>query len=38
MDRKIAIKKELSLTEYLKVIERISEDDTKEEISANKEK
>ena len=31
-------KKELSLTEYLKVIERISEDDTKEEISANKEK
>lgn len=35
---RLPFKKELSLTEYLKVIERISEDDTKEEISANKEK
>lgn len=35
---RLSFKKELSLTEYLKVIERISEDDTKEEISANKEK
>lgn len=35
---RLPFKKELSLTEYLRVIERISEDDTKEDISANKEK
>ena len=35
---RLLFKKELSLTEYLGVIERISEDDTKEDISANKEK
>ena len=35
---RLPFKKELSLTEYLGVIERISEDDTKEDISVNKEK
>ena len=35
---RLPFKKDLSLTEYLGVIERISEDDTKEDISANKEK
>ena len=35
---RLPFKKDLSLTEYLGVIEQISEDDTKESISANKEK
>lgn len=35
---RLPFKKDLSLTEYLGVIERISKDDTKEDISANKEK
>lgn len=35
---RLPFKKELSLTEYLGVIDRISGDDTKEDISANKEK